>query len=394
MAFWEKINIDKKTITAALFLSGAILFTVAIYIAHNKTTSSHAQSSNKNDFQTLVASIKKLPFGAVMTEHMFVMEWTEDKKWHNARIQKYENFTLDPSLICLHYGPSIFEGMKAFRTNNNKTALLRPTLHLQRLNKSAKRMCMPMIDEPMVLGWLKQLVKQDTHWIPQEPGAALYIRPFMFSAENTLNLKVANKFMFCIILSPMFSLYQGGFHAMSMLVSDRYTRASVGGVGDVKTAGNYAASMLAQKEATKKGCKQVLWLDPVHRKYVEEVGSMNIFFVIDNQLVTPKLTGTILPGITRQSVLELSSDLKMRATERKISIDEVITMITNGRLTEIFGTGTAATIVPIGQINYKDHLYTINDNQPGKITKRVYGMLTDIFYQKQPIHKEWLSFVD
>lgn len=337
--------------------------------------------------------VQNIPFGTVFTDHIFVMEWTKEMGWHNSRIEPYHAFEFDPALISLHYGAEIFEGMKAFKTPEGRPVLFRPRDHLHRMNISASRMCMPEIDVDHVLGFLKKLVRIDAAWIPQEPGTALYIRPTMIAAEPTINLKVSDRFLFYILLSPAGAIYKEGFNPTSIMVTEKYARAAVGGVGAVKTGGNYAASMKAQQEAKTRGFSQVLWLDPQERKYVEEVGSMNIFFMINNELVTPSLNGTILPGITRKSIIELAKSWGLPLVERRISIDEVIQSIQDGSCTEIFGTGTAAGIAPVGKLAYNEHVYTINNNATGPVTQRFYDVLTGIQRGQQPDLFNWLVTV-
>lgn len=342
--------------------------------------------------KTLPEDLSKLQFGTIFTPHMFVMEWDEKQGWHNPRIEPYAKFSFDPACMALHYGQEIFEGMKAFAQADGSTAIFRPHDHLNRMNVSADRMCMPRIDVELVLSWMKKLIAQDAEWVPQQAGTALYIRPTMIASESTLYLKPAGHFTFFIILTPVGSLHANGFNPIPIWVSDSFTRSSVGGVGAVKTGGNYAASMLAQKKAKEEGCAQVLWLDPVERAYIEEVGSMNIFFVINNQLITPALTGTILPGITRKSVIELAKLWQMPIIERRISIDEIIQGIKDGSVTEIFGTGTAASITPIGQIKYQGVMHTIGNNKTGQCTNRFFNALRDIQYGKSDEPK-WMDHI-
>ncbi len=337
-------------------------------------------------------NLAKLPFGTQFTDHMFIMEWNQERGWHNSRIETYKRLSFDPSSLHMHYGQGIFEGMKAFRTIDNRCVLFRPLEHLERMNASARIMCMPEIDVSTVLKYLKELLCKDRAWIPSEKGTALYIRPTMIATEPTINLKPSACYLFFIILSPVGSLYQEGFNPVDILVCDTYTRASMGSVGEAKTGGNYAASMRAQQEAKKEACAQVLWLDPVERRYIEEVGSMNIFFITsDNEIITPELTGTILRGITRKSVLSLSRSLGFKVTERRITIDEIIEGIQSGTVKELFGTGTAAGIAPIGSLRYKNRAYVVNDRQTGPITKLLYDSLTKIQYGIAPDAERWLE---
>ncbi len=341
----------------------------------------------------MTKTITKKPFGTVFTDHMFVMEWTKEKGWHNQRIQTYQDFTMDPASSNLHYGQEIFEGMKAFCTIDNKPVLFRPRNNLNRMNNSARIMCMPEINIEEVLQWLKKVVVQDRSWIPNEMGTALYIRPTMIASEKTLNVNPASHYLFFIILSPVGALYEQGFNTVPILVSEKYTRASSGGVGQAKAAGNYGASMRAVQEAKSVGCAQVLWLDPIQRTYIEEVGAMNIFFVINNRLVTPSLTDSILAGITRLSLIELSKQMDMPVEERRISIDEIVNGIENGTVTEIFGSGTAAVISPVGSLRYKNKVYIVNNNQTGPITQKLFTMLTNIQYGISEDKNKWIELV-
>ncbi len=338
---------------------------------------------------------KALPsFGTTFSDHMFVMEWDEKNKWHNAHIKKYSPLTFDPASLHMHYGQEIFEGMKAFKTIHGDNVLFRPQDHLQRLNRSANIMCMPEIDPVFVLSWLKKLIALDQKAIPAQQGAALYIRPTMIATEPTINLKPSSRYLFFIILSPVGFFYKEGFNPIPVLVSDQYTRTSIGGVGEAKTGGNYAAAMRAQEEAKKEKCSQVLWLDPVKRFYVEEVGSMNIFFVFENEIVTPKLTGTILPGITRKSVLELGSSLGFTMVERSISISQVTEGILSGKIQEIFGTGTAVVISPIGSLKYKGTVYNVGNQKTGPVTQKIYDRLRNIQYGKESNNFGWLESIN
>lgn len=341
-----------------------------------------------------MTKVNKPSFGTLFTDHMFVMEWNEQQGWHNKRIQPYQNFIFDPASSNLHYGQEIFEGMKAFRTVDNKAVLFRPRNNLKRMNNSAGIMCMPSIDVEDTLSWLKKLIAKDKLLIPKDHGTSLYIRPTMIATEKSLNLKPSSNYLFFIVLSPVGALYEQGFNPVPILVSQHYTRASSGGVGQAKAAGNYGASMRAQKEAQTVGCVQVLWLDPLERKYVEEVGAMNIFFVINNILVTPLLTDSILAGITRQSIIELCIQKNIPLQERRISIDEIIKGIQDGSVQEILGCGTAAVVSPIGSLRYKDIVYIVNHNKTGTITQKVFTMLTDIQYGINKGPADWLEDID
>ena len=288
------------------------------------------------------ASMEGVVFGTVFSNHMFSMVWDDGIGWHDAEIKPYQPLVLDPSTIVLHYGQSSFEGLKAYRNPSGGVNLFRPRENFLRMNRTAQRMCLPELDIDFVLGALKQLLQEDSDWVPKEEGTSLYIRPTKLATQEALGLKVSSKYLFYIILSPVGPYYPEGFNPVKIVVSDQYVRATPGGVGEAKTAGNYAACNLAEKQAQAQGFTQVLWLDAVERKYIEEVGSMNIFFVIDDEIVTPQLNGTILPGITRKSVLELARHWDLKTSERRISIDEVLEGLESGRVSEVFGAGTAA----------------------------------------------------
>ncbi len=325
-----------------------------------------------------------LGFGNIFTDHMFVMPYSADKGWHDPVIKKYQNFNLDPSAMVLHYGQAIFEGLKAYRGDDNKIQLFRPQANLSRMNVSAARMCMAQIDPDLVLRALKKLVLIDQDWVPSAKGATLYIRPTMIASEAGLGVRPAQEYLFFIILSPVGAYYAEGFNPVKIFVTDKYVRAVRGGVGHVKTAGNYAASIMAAMEAKKQGYTQVLWLDAVERRYVEEVGTMNIFFKINGRIITPPLGGSILPGVTRDSVLQITKDWGMDVYERPITIDEVVEANAQGTLEEIFGTGTAAVISPVGEIYYKDQAIRINGGETGETAQRLFDELEAIQYG----HKE------
>ncbi|MBF0352965.1 MAG: branched-chain amino acid aminotransferase [SAR324 cluster bacterium] len=340
--------------------------------------------------KTPPADISKVAFGTVMTDHMFMMEWDKGKDWHSARIEPYHKLELDPSAMIFHYGPEAFEGLKAYKSANGQHVLFRPKVNFERMNRTAQRMCLPEIDIEFVLSSLKKLLQVESRWIPESPGTSLYIRPTLIGVEEALGLKVPNRFLFFIIMCPVGPYYPEGFNPVKIVVSETYTRAAPGGTGEAKTAGNYAASILAEKEAKARGYTQVLWLDAVERKYVEEVGSMNIFFVIGNDLVTPKLTGTILPGITRQSVLEMGRHWGLNVVEKRISIEEVVQAYHSGQLKEIFGSGTAAVISPVGLLHYKDQDLVINGGKTGPVAQRFFNEITGIQYGQKPDPFSWM----
>ncbi|MCF6290067.1 MAG: branched-chain amino acid aminotransferase [Desulfobacterales bacterium] len=320
-----------------------------------------------------------LGFGRYFADHMFVMTYDADRGgWHDAVIKPYQNFSLDPAAMALHYGQAIFEGLKAYRGRDNGIYLFRPKDNLRRMNITAERMCMPAIPVDEVFEALKSLLRLDDGWIPGAPGATLYIRPTMIAIEAGLGVRPARQYLFFIINSPVGAYYPEGFNPVKIFVTDKYVRAVPGGVGHVKTAGNYAASIMAAVEAQKQGFTQVLWLDAKERKYVEEVGTMNIFFVINDEVITPPLTGSILPGITRDSVLCLTRDWGYTVSERTISIDEVLDANENGTMQEIFGTGTAAVISPVGELHYKGRTTRINHGQTGPLSQRLFDEIQAI----------------
>ena len=327
-----------------------------------------------------------LGFGQHMADHMFVMLYDEKIGWHDAVIKPYENFSLDPAAMVLHYGQEIFEGLKAYRGHDDKIFLFRPTDNLKRMNVSAARMCMPEIPVEDVFSGLKKLIALDKDWVPRADGATLYIRPTMIASEAGLGVRPAKRYIFFIINCPVGAYYPEGFNPVKIFVTDKYVRAVAGGVGNVKTGGNYAASIMAAVDAQRQGYTQVLWLDAIERKYIEEVGTMNIFFRINDELITPPLTGSILPGITRDSVLRLTKDWGLKVSEKKITIDEVLTANEKGSLQEIFGTGTAAVISPVGELNYKGQICTINRGKTGDLARKLFVELQAIQngYKKDP----------
>ncbi|AEH45235.1 branched-chain amino acid aminotransferase [Thermodesulfatator indicus DSM 15286] len=334
-----------------------------------------------------------LPFGCIFTDHMFLMYYQEGKGWYDAQIKPYEPICLDPAATVFHYSQTIFEGLKAYYGVDGRIRLFRPERNMARMNYSAKRMCMPAIDKEFALHAIKTLVDLEKGWIPKEIGSALYIRPVLMGTEAFLGVKPSSEYIFFIILSPVGAYYKEGFNPIKIYVTDKYVRAVPGGVGDVKTGGNYAASLMASEEAAKLGYTQVLWLDAIERRYVEEVGTMNIFFYFEDELVTPALTGTILPGITRESVIQMAKDWGLKVNERRITIDEVIEGAETGRLKECFGTGTAAVISPVGYLAYKGKEYVINQGQTGPLAQRLFEELTGIQYGEKPDPYGWIQFV-
>ena len=324
----------------------------------------------------------KLGFGKVFTDHMFVMNYDEGQGWHDARIVPYGPIELDPAAMCLHYGQEVFEGLKAYRCANGEIRLFRPEKNMARLNVSNERLCIPAIDEEFAVEAIKALVKVDEDWIPTADGTSLYIRPFIFATDAHVGVHPAKHLLFMVILSPVGAYYPEGLNPVKIYVENNYVRAVKGGMGFTKTGGNYAASLKAQDEAAKAGYTQVLWLDGVERKYVEEVGTMNVFFVLDGEIVTPALQGSILSGITRMSCLELLRSWGLNVSERRISIDEIAKAYDEGKLLEAFGSGTAAVISPIGELKWGDKVMKINNGEIGEISQKIYDTLTGIQWGK------------
>ncbi|MCK4938019.1 MAG: branched-chain amino acid aminotransferase [Methanosarcinales archaeon] len=348
-------------------------------ISITRTQNSHI---SEVDFHTL-------GFGDVFTDHMFSMDY-ENGKWVNPRIEPYGKIEFEPAMCTLHYAQSVFEGLKAFHTKDGSINIFRPEKNLERLNRSDVRMCIPEVDLDMFMEAMTELIKQDRNWIPTLKGYSLYIRPFIFGTDNFLGVHPSSTYRFMIILSPVGAYYKEGFNPVSLLVPDEYVRAVKGGVGEAKTSGNYAASLLPAQIAQEKGFTQVLWLDGEQHKYIDEVGTMNIFFVIDDVVITPPLEGSILPGITRDTAIQLTKSWGMEVQEKRISIDEVIEASKQGRLQEVFGTGTAAVISPVGEIQYKETNININDGEIGPIANRLYDEITRIQNGEIPDTHNWI----
>ncbi|WP_100402846.1 branched-chain amino acid aminotransferase [Bacillus sp. FJAT-42315] len=332
----------------------------------------------------------QLGFGKIFTDHMFVMDYTEGKGWHDPRVVPYQPLTLDPASMIFHYGQTVFEGMKAYLTKDQRILLFRPERNLQRLNHSNDRLCIPNIDEELALEALKKLILVDKEWIPTAEGTSLYIRPFIIATEPFLGVHASSNYKFIIILSPVGLYYKEGIQPVKILVESDYVRAVAGGTGEAKTAGNYASSLKAQEVASQKEYSQVLWLDGVEKKYIEEVGSMNVFFKIDGEVVTPALNGSILEGVTRNSVIQLLKHWGVPVSERKISMQEVYDAYQAGKLEEAFGTGTAAVISPIGEFSWKDEKLVINEGETGEISKQLYQTITGIQNGTEPDPFDWL----
>ena len=332
---------------------------------------------------------EKLGFGKIFTDHMFIMDYTEGIGWHDARIVPYGEISLEPSAMIFHYGQEMFEGLKVYRGVDGKTRLFRPDMNAKRANSSNERLCIPQIPEEDFVEAIKAVVKVDEDWIPEEEGTSLYIRPFIIATDAFLGVAPSKTYMFIIILAPSGAYYENGLAPVGIWIEDDYVRAVRGGIGYAKTGGNYAASLAAQVKAHDDGYSQVLWLDGVERKYIEEVGAMNIFFKIDGKIVTPMLNGSILPGITRNSVIELCKSMGCEVEERRISVDELVEAAHSGRLEECFGTGTAAVISPVGKLRYKNEVFTINNNEIGDLSQKLYDTITGIQWGKCEDNFNW-----
>lgn len=333
-----------------------------------------------------------LGFGKYFTDHMLVMEY-DGGKWGEPEIVPYAPFAMAPATNVLHYAQSIFEGAKAYKNSEGKITVFRIDDNFVRMNNSAKRMCMPQIYGAKVKAALFELLKLEQDWIPTKPGTALYIRPFMFANEEVLGVHASHKYTFCIILSPVGSYYAHGLEPTKILVEEQLVRAFIGGTGEAKCSGNYACSLMGGEIANAKGYDQALWLDGKEHKYVEEVGSMNIFFVIGDEVVTPALVGSILPGITRNSCIQVLKKYGYNVSERRISMDEIVKAYEDGTLKESFGSGTAAVISPVGVIGYRGKDMIVGGGKMGEITAFLYDKITGIQQEKYPDEFGWVTEV-
>ena len=320
----------------------------------------------------------ELGFGKYFTDYMFTMDYDPENGWHNATILPYGPIALDPATMVLHYAQETFEGLKAYKTKDGQVLLFRPEMNAKRFANSNKRLCMEVLPEDMFVEAVEKIVSYQKDWIPTAPETSLYIRPFMFATEASVGVHPSKAYKFVIILCAVGAYYPEGVNPVKIYVEDEYVRATKGGTGFAKCGGNYAASIAAQVKAEKLGYTQVLWLDGVERKYVEEVGTMNVMFKINNKIVTAPCDGTVLPGVTRDSVIQLLKAWGYEVEERHLSIDELMEAGRNGELEEAFGTGTAAVISPVGELNYKGEILTINDFKTGELTQRLYDTLTGI----------------
>ena len=336
---------------------------------------------------------KDLAFGNVFTDHMFVANFEEEKGWYDPRIEPYGPFPLDPATAVLHYGQSLFEGLKAFRGRDGKIRLFRPQKHVERLNRTAQRMTIPAIDPDLILKSWTTLVDVDRDWAPSSVGTSLYIRPTVIASEPFLGVRPAKQYLYYVIISPVGPYYPGGLAPTQIKVIDNYVRAVAGGLGEAKTSANYAASLYAAEEAKHEGFTQVLWLDGVQHKYIEEVGTSNIMIMIRDEVITPPLAGTILAGVTRDSVLTLLRSWGVRVSERPITIDELVAAAGDGTLKEVWATGTAAVISPVGELAYKGRRYVVNGGRIGDLAQKLYDTIVGIQYGTAPDPHGWTMLV-
>ena len=332
---------------------------------------------------------KTLGFGKVFSDHMFLMNYTAGQGWHDPRIVPYGPFTLEPSAMVFHYAQEVFEGLKAYRTADGRIQLFRPIDNARRLNDSCERLCIPAIDENLFVEAVKTLVAVDREWVPDQPGTSLYIRPFIIATDASLGVHASHTYLFCIITGPVGAYYAEGINPVRIYVEDDDVRAVKGGTGYTKCGGNYAASIRAGERAEKQGYAQVLWLDGVHRKYIEEVGSMNVMFKVGGKIITPQLTGSVLPGITRRSCLELLRDWGYAVEERLITAQELFDAADSGKLEEAWGTGTAAVISPIGEMGWEDQHVVVNGGEIGSLTHKLYDTLVGIQWGTEPDPYGW-----
>ncbi len=335
-----------------------------------------------------------LLFGRTFTDHYFEMDYSKEKGWHNAKIKPYSEFPVSPATMVFHYGQAIFEGLKAYKQIDGKIAVFRPEKNFERLNNSAERMCIPKVDEKFILKAMMELIKIEQDWIPTKKGYSLYIRPFIFGSDPILGVKPSDEYKLMIILCPVGPYYPQGFKPVPIYVTDQFVRAAKKGIGECKTAANYAASFAGQAEAKKEGYSQVLWLDGIEQKYLEEVGAMNIFVQFKDEVTTPMLNGSILPGITRLSCLQILKGWNYNTTERLISINEVIDSYKSGNLVEMFGTGTAAIISSVGRLKFHDTILQFNEDKAGELSTKLYEELTGIQFGEIEDRFGWMTYLD
>lgn len=329
-------------------------------------------------------------FGKTFSNHMFSQKYDPENGWHDAKIGPFESLTLSPATTVFHYAQEIFEGTKAYRRADGDINLFRTWENMRRFNKSAARMQMVQVDPEEHLNAIIELIKLDHEWVPSDPGSTLYIRPVMIATDPALGVHASQTYLHYIIVGPVGAYFKEGFNPVSVYISDEYIRSAPGGVGAAKTGGNYAASLFVAEDAKKQGYSQVLWLDGIEKRYVEEVGAMNIAFVYEGKhIVTPELSGTILDGVTRDSILRLAPDLGYTATEGQIDVHQMLADVESGKITEVFGMGTAAVIAPVGKIGYRDKVYNINNNEAGPVASHLFKVLTDIQYGHAPDPYGW-----
>ena len=340
------------------------------------------------------ADESKLGFAKLFSDHMFVMDYAEGKGWHDARVVPYAPFSLDPATVVLHYAQELFEGMKAYRTAEGKIQLFRPECNAQRFADGCERMGIPPIPVEDFIDAVKALVKVDEEWVPHMDGTSLYIRPFVIATDVGLGVHASKNYIFCVIAAPSGAYYAEGINPVKIYVEDEYIRAAPGLTGAVKCGGNYAASIKAGELAEKKGYSQVLWLDGVEKKYVEEVGAMNIMFKIDGKIYTAACTGTVLPGVTRRSIIELCRDWGYEVIEGKLAIADIMQAGREGKLEEVWGTGTAAVVSPVKELTWKDESVQISGGKIGELTQKLYDTLTGMQWGKLPDTKGWIVAVD
>ncbi|MDX6354071.1 MAG: branched-chain amino acid aminotransferase [Streptomyces sp.] len=329
-------------------------------------------------------------FGRYFTDHMVSIKWTEGRGWHDAQLVPYAPISLDPANMTLHYAQTIFEGLKAYRQPDGSAATFRPEANALRFQSSARRLAMPELPVETFIAACDALVKQDKAWVPSEGEASLYLRPFMFATEVGLGVRPANEYLFLVIASPAGAYFPGGVKPVSVWLSEEYVRAAPGGTGAAKTGGNYAASLVAQAQAIEHGCDQVVWLDAIERRWIEEMGGMNLYFVYGDRIVTPELTGSLLPGITRDSLLTIATDLGYHVSEGRISVSDWKAGTEDGSLTEVFACGTAAVITPVGVVKSTRADWTIADGEPGAVTMRLRSALLDIQTGLAPDPHTWM----
>ena len=335
-----------------------------------------------------------LRFGTVFTDHMFVMDYDPENGWHDGKIVPYGPLALDPATVVFHYGQEMFEGLKAYKTKEGKVQLFRPDMNAKRTNNTNKRMCIPQIDEQMYIDAIKELVAVDKDWIPQKPDTALYIRPFIIGTDKFLGVAASNTYKFIIILSPVGPYYESGLAPTRIYVENEFVRSAPGGTGYAKIGGNYASAMIAEQKAHDMGYDQVLWLDAKEGKYVEEIGTSNAFFKIDGELYTAPLEGTILPGITRDSMITVMKDWGYKVNEVRFTIEDVFKAAEEGRLEEVFATGTAAVISPVGELYWNDRHIVINNNEIGELSQKLYDELYGIQTGEKADTRGWIVPVE